>query len=51
MVKNGALLPTPFLTVPVTSNNERGLLGVTFDPNFAQNRYVYVYYTLRRARS
>ena len=29
----------------MTSNNERGLLGVTFDPNFATNRYVYVYYT------
>ena len=24
---------------------ERGLLGVTFDPDFATNRYVYVYYT------
>ncbi|MGH2931418.1 MAG: PQQ-dependent sugar dehydrogenase, partial [Gaiellaceae bacterium] len=45
VVRNNVLLPTPFLTVSVTSTNERGLLGVTFDPNFAQNRYVYVYYT------
>jgi glucose/arabinose dehydrogenase len=45
VVKNGVLLATPFLSVPVTSNNERGLLGVTFDPNFATNRFVYVYYT------
>src|SRR5205823_2838468 len=25
---------------------ERGLLGVTFDPNFASNNFVYVYYTV-----
>lgn len=41
----GALLSTPFLTVPVSSAGERGLLGVTFDPAFATNNFVYVYYT------
>jgi glucose/arabinose dehydrogenase len=45
VVKNGALLPTPFLTVTVSSSGERGLLGVAFDPNFATNKFVYVYYT------
>src|SRR6187549_644668 len=45
VIKNGALLATPFLTVPVDSAGERGLLGVTFDPNFSANRLVYVYYT------
>ena len=45
VVKNGALLATPFLTVAVNASGERGLLGVAFDPNFASNRYVYVYYT------
>ncbi len=45
VVKNGALLATPFLTVTVDSAGERGLLGVTFDPNFGSNRLVYVYYT------
>lgn len=45
VVKNGTLLATPFLTVSVDSAGERGLLGVTFDPNFAANHYVYVYYT------
>src|SRR5687768_15264462 len=45
VVKNGQLLATPFLTVSVSSVGERGLLGVTFDPNFATNRFVYVYYT------
>ncbi len=45
VIKNGALLATPFLTVTVNSSGERGLLGVTFDPNFASNNFVYVYYT------
>lgn len=45
VIKNGALLPTPFLTVPVDSQGERGLLGVAFDPNFVSNQLVYVYYT------
>jgi len=45
VIKDGALLATPFLTVPVTSTDERGLLGVAIDPNFATNRFVYVYYT------
>src|SRR6267142_6111857 len=43
--KNGALLATPFVTLTVDSNGERGLLGVAFDPNFATNQFVYVYYT------
>ena len=31
----------PFLTVSVNSSGERGLLGVAFDPTFANNQYVY----------
>ena len=45
VIKNGALLPTPFVTLTVNASCERGLLGVTFDPNFATNNFVYVYYT------
>jgi glucose/arabinose dehydrogenase len=45
VIKNGTLLATPFLTLTVSSSGERGLLGVTFDPSFATNQYVYVYYT------
>jgi glucose/arabinose dehydrogenase len=45
VIKNGVLLATPFVTLPVDSLGERGLLGVAFDPNFAANQYVYVYYT------
>jgi glucose/arabinose dehydrogenase len=45
VIKNGALLPTPFLTVTVNSSGERGLLGIAFDPNFVSNQLVYIYYT------
>jgi len=46
VIKNGAVLATPFLTLGVDSNGERGLLGITFDPNFANNNFIYVYYTV-----
>jgi glucose/arabinose dehydrogenase len=45
VIKNGALLATPFLTVTVDPTGERGLLGVAFDPNFSLNQFIYVYYT------
>lgn len=45
VIKNGALLPTPFTTLTVNSSGERGLLGVAFDPDYATNRFIYVYYT------
>src|SRR5882762_8594737 len=45
VIKNGSLLPTDFVTLSVTSNSERGLLGIAFDPNFATNGFVYLYYT------
>ena len=45
VIKNGALLPTPFLTLTVSSSGERGLLGVAFDPAFSTNQFIYLYYT------
>jgi glucose/arabinose dehydrogenase len=45
VIKDGALLPAPFLTVTVNASGERGLLGVAFDPDFATNQWIYVYYT------
>jgi glucose/arabinose dehydrogenase len=45
VIKNGSLLSTSFVNLTVDSNGERGLLGIAFDPNFASNRFVYVYYT------
>ena len=46
VIKNGALLPTPFVTLTVDPNGERGLLGIAFDPNFATNNFLYLYYTV-----
>lgn len=46
VIKDNALLPTPFATLDVDSSGERGLLGVAFDPDFARNQFVYVYHTV-----
>ncbi len=57
-MKDGELLPDPFLDVTqviepgVTFDplpRERGLLGVAFDPNFAVNSFVYIYYSVCKA--
>jgi glucose/arabinose dehydrogenase len=45
VIKNNALLPTPFVSLTVNSSGERGLLGIAFDPNFTTNQFVYLYYT------
>ncbi|HRQ63945.1 MAG TPA: PQQ-dependent sugar dehydrogenase [Xanthomonadaceae bacterium] len=44
---NGAptLLPTPFLTLSVTTTSESGLLGLAFHPLFETNGYFYVAFT------
>ncbi len=47
---NGAVLATPFLDIDaivpeIGSFDERGLLGLAFDPDFASNRRIYVNYT------
>ncbi|MCZ6690859.1 MAG: PQQ-dependent sugar dehydrogenase [Planctomycetota bacterium] len=46
IIQAGALLPQPFVTVTVsgTTFNERGLLGITFDPDYSLNSYVYIFY-------
>jgi glucose/arabinose dehydrogenase len=46
IIKNGAMLPTPFMSLSVNSSGERGLIGIAFDPNFTTNNFVYLYHTL-----
>ncbi len=46
VIKNGQLLGTPFVSLSVDSAGERGLLGIAFDPAFASNKFVYLYYTV-----
>lgn len=45
VVQAGVLQAAPFVTVPVATTGEQGLLGLAFDPNFAVNRFVYIYHT------
>ena len=45
VIKDGQHLTDPFSTVNANAEAERGLLGITFDPDFASNHFVYVYYT------
>lgn len=46
VVKNGNLLVRPFIKLSVSAVGERGLLGVAVDPDFNNNHYLYLYYTL-----
>lgn len=46
IIKNGALLPDPFLAIPsVATDFSGGLLCLAFDPNYTSNGYFYVFYT------
>jgi len=50
IIKNGAVLPTPFIDLGGASgvtaaNGEQGLLGLAFHPQYASNRQFYVNYT------
>jgi glucose/arabinose dehydrogenase len=42
---DGSLRLTPYVTLSVSSQSERGVLGIAVDPHFATNKFVYVYYT------
>lgn len=44
VVKNGALLATPFITLSnVFSTQDYGLLGIAFDPAFATNNRIFLF--------
>ncbi|MEX2598905.1 MAG: PQQ-dependent sugar dehydrogenase [Dehalococcoidia bacterium] len=45
IVEDSELLPEPFLEVPVTTEGERGLVGLVLDPDFEDNGHLYIYYT------
>ncbi len=42
VIENGKLLKEPFVTLPVDSYWERGVIGVTYDPGFPKVPYIYV---------
>lgn len=41
----GALLPDPFVKLEIAKGGESGMLGIALDPDYARNRWVYVYYS------
>jgi glucose/arabinose dehydrogenase len=45
IVKNGALLAASALTLTVPTGGSKGLLGLAFDPSFAVNGHLYLFYT------
>lgn len=48
IIKDGALLPTPFLDITDlvgAGGSEQGLLGLAFHPDYQKNGYFYVNYT------
>ena len=50
IVENGQLVAEPALTLSdVYAQGEAGLMGVALDPDFEQNRFVYLLYTATRA--
>ncbi|UCF67056.1 MAG: PQQ-dependent sugar dehydrogenase, partial [Acidobacteriota bacterium] len=45
VLRHGKLLATPFVTLPVATGAEEGLLGIALHPDFLRNGWVYLYYT------
>ncbi len=45
IIKNGVLVPHPFVRVQTQPLGERGLLGIAVHPQFATNGWIYIYYT------
>lgn len=51
VLRDGVVQSPAALTMPSTrlcTNLENGILGITADPAFASNRYVYLHYTFKR---
>lgn len=45
VLPDGSIRPEPYLTLSVTSDLERGLLGIELHPDYPDKPFVYVYYT------
>ena len=44
VIENGILLQEPLLSLGV-GGVEGGLLGITVDPNYSENNFIYLYFT------
>jgi len=47
IIERGQLRSEPWMALEVAAVGEAGLMGLAIDPQFAQNRFVYVAYTYR----
>ncbi len=45
---DGTVQPEPFVEPPARTWKEQGVIGLALDPEFSQNRWVYVFYTQAR---
>jgi glucose/arabinose dehydrogenase len=45
IIRDGRLLPQPFVHLSVEGSAERGLLGIALDPHFERQPWVYLYYS------
>lgn len=45
VVEDGIPQPMPVITLPTDSFVERGMLGIAIDPDFENNRHIWVYHT------
>jgi glucose/arabinose dehydrogenase len=46
VIQDGHLIARPVLKIPTDPTVLQGLDGIAVDPNFAQNHYIYIYYTV-----
>lgn len=49
LIRNGQLVPAAVATIAVSTQAESGLLGIALHPDFATNRFFYVYETVDQA--
>ncbi len=45
VIEDGVLRDEPWATIAVKEGGESGLMGIAIDPDFTQNKYVYLAYT------
>jgi glucose/arabinose dehydrogenase len=46
LVRDGKVLDVPFMEIDVDNTNERGLQSMVLDPDFENNQYFYLFYTV-----
>lgn len=46
LIRDGKLLDAPFMELEVDNQNERGLMSIVLDPDFENNNYFYLFYSV-----